>query len=175
MYLAETMVKPLNRNKLSKRSSKLSAQQKKLLGDGLRAHYRIPLDLAGQKADPGCFRVKAGREIDMETGCVLPISDRKAREVRRTSKARAVARLASRGLVECGTEHGTWRLTKRGLTVAKALWPLLKPISKRELAHDIAFRDTIHEVLGPGARQRRRTRKAEVTAKVSGIEVEMDW
>jgi hypothetical protein len=146
----------------------LSVQQKKLLGDGLRAHYRRPLDLAGHMADPGCFGVKEGRKIDIETGRVLPISNRKAREVRRTSKARAIARLVTRGLVEC-CARGKWRLTARGLATAKALWPLVKPMTKQQPRSDIAFREAVHAVLGARARQRKR--KASEPAKESGIEI----
>jgi hypothetical protein len=156
----------------------LSVQQKKLLGDGLRAHYRTPMDIGNGVADPGCFGVKEGRKIDIETGHILPISDPKAREVRRTSKARAVQRLITRGLLE-SCSRGKWRLTRAGVKVAKVLWPGLKPPTKRELQSQIAFREAVHSVVMP-RRRKPRTKIPQTPAKVAaaggdGIEIEMDF
>ena len=108
---------------------RLSVLQKKLLKDGLRAHWRAPVDLACGSDEVGCFRLS-----------LSGIEDRHQRAIRRAASARAAARLIKRGLVE-RTGWGRWRLTPRGLKVAKALWPLLKPYSKRELATTISRRD----------------------------------
>ena len=166
--MTESKLRYVSTGKLSQKRlsalDALSVQQQKLLRDGLRAHYRIPLDLAGHVADPGCFGVKEGRKIDIETGCLLPILDQKAREVRRTSKARAVARLVTRGLVEC-CARGKWRLTARGVTVARDLYPLVKPMTKQQLRSDIAFREAIHSMLGP-RRQRSRAKPPQAPKRV---------
>jgi restriction endonuclease Mrr len=164
---------------ISNKLDALSVQQKKLLGDGLRAHYRMPMDLAGHMADPGCFGVKEGRKIDIETGRVLPILDRKAREVRRTSKARAITRLVKRGLLE-SPSRGKWRLTRRGLVVARKLWPEILPPTEQEVARDIAFREAVHAVVGGRRRKRPRAKAPQARAKVaaagdSGIEIPFDF
>lgn len=179
----------------------LSAQQKDILKDGLRAHYRRPMDIMEGLADPGCFGVGEGRSIDIDTGRLLPILDHKAREVRRTSKARAVARLIGRGLLECGSRTRRWRLTANGVTVAKKLHPELQPMGKalmqQQAASTIAFRDTIHSVIGPRAQARKRhpgraqaqaggltpgaalkrSESVQALPRVApaGLEIELDW
>jgi hypothetical protein len=94
--------------------SELSALQIKLLGDGLRAYYYQPVDIVCRSPDPGSFGVKAS---------MATLEDRKMRACRRAAAGRAIARLIKRGLLECGSARGTWRLTKRGLKAAKAAVP----------------------------------------------------
>jgi hypothetical protein len=172
--------KYVRESKLSKKRpftlDALSVQQQKLLGDGLRAHYRKPLDEAGGWEDPGCFGIKESRKIDMMTGQKLPILDQRERESRRTSKARAIERLIKRGLVE-SCSRAKWRLTARGLKAARALWREIKPMTKRQLASDIAFRQVVHSVVPRRQRPRAKTPQApgRVAAPESGIEIPFDF
>jgi hypothetical protein len=84
-----------------------------------------------------------------------------------------------------GGSRGHWRLTRRGLAVAKRLYPEIKARTKREVAADIAFRNTLHATLGP---RRRRLRGKASTGKSpagspkrdaevgeAGIEFELDF
>ena len=132
--------------------TKLSALQKRILEKGLRSFYRTPLDLAGGAANPGCFGLKESPRLDMATGLPLPILDHRERANRRAASGHAIARLVTRGLVE-SCARGTWRLNASGVKVARDLYPLVKPWSKRELARDIAFREAVHSV-GLGVRDR---------------------
>jgi hypothetical protein len=79
---------------------KLSALQKRILKTGLMAYYRTQLDLAHKMSLPGSFTLKLGRDIDMETGRLLPILDHRARVARRAATGLSVRRLILRGLVE---------------------------------------------------------------------------
>jgi hypothetical protein len=148
--------------------------QKNLLAKGLQAYYRTPLDVAWGSEDPGCFGLKESRELDSETMRPKPIADHKERAAHRAAAGLSIVRLVNRGLVK-GSSRGKWRLTPKGVRVAKVLWPELKPPSKQQIASDIAFREAVHSVLGPRARQRPRARKASLPAKESEIEIEMDY
>jgi hypothetical protein len=60
--------------------------------------------------------------------------------------------------------------------MAKALWPEVKPMIKREVASEIALRARIQEALGPRRRrQRRAASKASEPAKESEIEIPFDF
>jgi restriction endonuclease Mrr len=157
--------------------------QKKLLEKGLRAHYRTPLGLAGRSANPGCFGLKESRAFDMGTGQRLPILDHRKRANRRAAAGHAVTRLCKRGLVEC-CSRGTWRLTPSGVKVAKKLYPEILPLSKREVASTIAFREAVHAVSGSRrSRKKPRTKAPQAPKRVAlagevaepGLEIEMDW
>ena len=79
------------------------------------------------------------------------------------SRRAAVARLIARGLVECGLQRGTWKLTKPAVKVCKGLWPEILPWSKWELAAAIAQRKTTQYYLDDHpaiSGRRRRPRKA---------------
>ena len=156
----------------SNKLSKLSVLQKELLEKALRAYHRTPLDLAGQSVNPGCFGVQVSR-VDMETGRQLQFHNR-GEANQRAAAGHAIARLILRGLVECGSERGKWKLTKAGLKVAKALYPELKPISKQEMAGQIRMAAAFRSVT---PRPRRRKPRAKATGRQvePGIEVEMDF
>ena len=172
--MARLLVTIVSSNAMAPNS--LSALQKKLLEKALRAHYRTPLDIAAGTRCPGCFGLKT---------MMSAIEDPRARATQRSTAGRAIARLIRRGLVECGPEHGHWRLTKRGLTVTKKLHPDLRPPTRREIARDIALQSAIHAAL-PASARGRRCRKRPVKAtrdpeKVviavtsDGIEIPFDY
>jgi N-acyl-L-homoserine lactone synthetase len=73
--------------------------------------------------------------------------DPRMRASRRAAAGRAVARLIARGLVECGLQRGTWKLTNPGVKVCKGLWPEILPWSKWELVAAIAQRKTTQDYL----------------------------
>jgi hypothetical protein len=106
-------------------SDSLSASQRGLLKQALVAHYRRPLDIACQSPEPGCFRLY----LD-------DIGERRERARARASAGRSLARLIKRGLLE-SCSRGRWRLTHRGLSLARALYPEIKLRTKKKLAHDI--------------------------------------
>jgi hypothetical protein len=64
--------------------------------------------------------------------------DRRERAQRRAAAGRAIKRLIRRGLLE-GRSRGKWRLSKAGVALARRLYPQIKPVTKRELAHNIAL------------------------------------
>jgi restriction endonuclease Mrr len=140
---------------------RLSALQKSLLEKGLRAALQ---------SDSGCFGLKATRGQDPETGRQLPITDHRKRAAHRAAAGLSVRRLVDRGLVESHS-RGKWRLTPRGVKVARKLYPEIKPPTKREVASEIAFRATIHEALGPRRRRQRPGAKTSLPAKESGVEI----
>ena len=148
--------------------------QKNLLAKGLQAYYRTPLNIGCGVADPGCFGLKENRELDPETMRPKPIADHKERAAHRAAAGLSIVRLVNRGLVK-GCSRGKWRLTPKGVRVAKVLWPEIVPLSKREvaaaIASDIELRNAIHSVLGSRARQRPRARKVSLPAKESGVEI----
>jgi hypothetical protein len=101
---------------------------------------------------------------------------------------RAVARLIGRGLLECCSKRGSWRLTGAGLKVARELWPELKAPSKseveRQTASDIAFLEAIHAARPGLGRRRKRPRAKTLTpqaqkrvadAGAAGIEIPFDY
>jgi restriction endonuclease Mrr len=135
------------------------------------AYNQRPFDLAVGSVDPGCFGLKEGRNIDRSTMQMLPITDYRERANGRAAAGHAIARLVTRGLVE-SCSRGTWRLTASGVKVAKKLWPLVKPMTKRQLAPTIAFREAVHSVV---PRRRRRSRPRVRQAEESGIEVPFDF
>ena len=155
------------------RRAPLSVLQKDLLAKGLQAYYRTPLDIGCGSADPGCFGLKESRELDPETMRPKPIADHKERAAHRAAAGLSIVRLVNRGLVK-GSSRGKWRLTPKGVRVAKALWPEILPLSKAEVARQIAgtldMRVAVHSALGR-RRQRPRAKKASLPAKESGIEI----
>jgi hypothetical protein len=157
------------------RRTPLSVLQKKLLVKGLQAFYRTPLDIGCGSADPGCFGLKESRELDPETMRPKPITDHRERATHRAAAGLSITRLVNRGLVE-GSSRGKWRLTPKGVRVAKALWPEILPLSKREVSRRIAgtldMRAAVHSVVPP---RRPRASKTRQPAKESGIEIPMDF
>jgi hypothetical protein len=165
----------------------LSVLQKELLKYALRAYYRRLSDAAGDSEDPGCFGIRTFGRTPEADGFDLKrkkvsAEERRKRASARAASGRAVARLVKRGLVEsCG--RGRWRLTPRGVKVAKALYPELKPPSKREvaaaIASEIRLRNAIHSVLGSRARQKPRAKASHARARVAdpeaGIEIPFDF
>jgi hypothetical protein len=104
----------------------------------------------------------------------------------RAASGRAVARLIGRGLLEC-CSRGRWCLTKRGLKVARGLWPEVKAPSKseeRRIVSDIAFWEAVHAAK-PGLGRRRKNPRAKALtpqapkrvadAGAAGIEIEIDY
>lgn len=165
--------------------------QKNLLAKGLQAYYRTPLNIGCGVADPGCFGLKENRELDRETMRPKPIADHKERAAHRAAAGLSIVRLVNRGLVK-GCSRGKWRLTPKGVRVAKVLWPEILPLSKREVAAQIAgtlaMRVAVHSVLGPRARRNRRpkasTGKSQMDAQAlqrvaaagaAGIEIPFDY
>jgi hypothetical protein len=148
----------------------LSVLQGKLLRVALRAHYRRPLDNEGQVEDLGCFGVQTfGRPPD-PGGYDLSrrkasAEERRKRASARAAAGRAVARLVKRGLVEC-CSRGKWRLTRKGIVVARKLHPLVKPPSKREItamnASTTALAEAIQAARPGMGRRRRVTPRAKV-------------
>src|SRR5260370_3866440 len=112
----------------------MSHLQKELRKKALQAYNLAPLDIACQSDDPGCFRLKA---------MMANFEDRRVRASRRAAAGLSIARLIKRGFLECSS-RGKWRLTPGGLKVARWLYPEIKPPTKRQLAHDMAFRKAIH-------------------------------
>ena len=162
----------------------LSALHKKLLRDALMAHYRKPLDNEGQVEDPGCFTIRTVGRIPEPDGFDLKrrkasAEERRKRASWRAASGRAVARLLRRGFVEC-CSRGHWQFTSSGLAVARKLWPLVKPMTKREVASAIAFREAVHSVV-PRRRLRPRTKKLSPKAPEriadpeAGIEIPFDF
>jgi hypothetical protein len=84
---------------------------------------------------------------------------------------------SSYGTGQC-CSRGKWRLTGAGLKVAQKLWPELKPMSKKEVASKISFREAVHSV-APPRRARPRTRVPQAPKRVAdpapGIEVPFDY
>jgi hypothetical protein len=106
----------------------ISALQRSLLKDGLLAHYRSrPLDLACGLPKPGCFGL-----------IMTKFEDRRERASRRAAAGLSLKRLIKRGLLEC-CSRGHWRLTRAGVALARRLFPEIKPVTKRQLAANIAF------------------------------------
>ena len=143
----------------------LSALQKKLLRDALKAHYCKPFR---QGEDSGCFGVRTFGRISGPEDFTLKRrkaskEERRQRASLRAAAGRAVARLIGRGLLEC-CSRGRWRLTKRGLKVARGLWPELKAPSKseveRQIASDIVLREAIRAAK-PGLGRRRKKPRAK--------------
>jgi restriction endonuclease Mrr len=142
---------------------------KGLLKRALMAHYRTPLDIAGQSPDPGCFGLKTS---------MAEIVERRVRGSRRAAAGRSIARLMKRGLLE-SCSRGTWRLTRLGFKAAREFYPEIKPLSKRQVAATIALRKTLHSALG--AQRRRPSAKApQAPERISdtgeaGIEIDLDF
>jgi hypothetical protein len=135
---------------MNKTELDLSASQRGLLKQALVAHYRRPLDIAFQSEEPGCFRLY----LD-------DIGERRVRACARASAGRSLARLIKRGLLE-SPSRGRWRLTHRGLKVARALYPEIKPRTKKKLAHDIGRARSMRDLMAqfPALAGRRRRPKA---------------
>jgi hypothetical protein len=146
------MWKSVKRNKLSA----LSALQKKLLEKGLRAYFGLVIDLALKNENLGCFGLREGKDTDPETMRQVAITDHRARAARRAAAGLAVVRLVRRGLVE-SVSRGHWRLTLRGFKVAKALYPELKPPTKKEVAGQISFIMTMRAAVTRPRRKRSST------------------
>jgi hypothetical protein len=136
-----------------------------LLKTALQAHYRRPLDLAVGSGCPGCFGVKA---------MMTKYEDKKQRATRRADTGRSIARLVARGLVEC-CARGKWRLTKRGATLARALYPEIVPLSKRGVASTIALREAVHAVAPRRRCKRVSAKKAGQPAKEPEVEIPFDF
>jgi hypothetical protein len=107
-----------------------SQLQRSLLRDGLIAYWRGPLDLACGRSDPGCFQIRFRMK---------GFADSRIRASRRAAAGLAIARLIRRGLLECCSRRGRWRLTPAGLALGRRLYPEIRSPSKRQLAADIAF------------------------------------
>jgi hypothetical protein len=77
--------------------------------------------------------------------------DRRERHRRRSAFGLSVARFIKRGLPESPV-RGRWRLTLTGVKLASALYPEIKPLTKRQLkeqlAPTLALRTAIKKVLG---------------------------
>jgi hypothetical protein len=165
--------------------------QENLLAKSLQAYYRTPLNIGYGVADPGCFGLKENRELDPETMRPKPIADHKERAAHRAAAGLSIVRLVNRGLVK-GCSRGKWRLTPKGVRVAKVLRPKILPLSKREVSRQIAvaldMRAAMHSVRGPRARRNRRpkasTGKSQMdaqalqrvtAARAAGIEIPFNY
>jgi hypothetical protein len=67
------------------------------------------------------------------------VEDRRKVAAKRAAAGLSIARLISRGLVK-NRARGWWRLTARGLKVARQLYPQIKKPTKSQLAFDITLR-----------------------------------
>jgi hypothetical protein len=146
----------------------LSVLQRELLKKALRSYYDEPFHIAIQCEDPGCFDIRTvGRTSPDPNDFSLRWKKASKEERRKNASLRSaaglsVARLIKRGLVE-SCSRGKWRLTGAGLKVAQKLWPELKPMSKKEVASAIAFRELVHSVAPP---RRKRPRAKTLTPQV---------
>jgi hypothetical protein len=68
---------------------------------------------------------------------VKEIEDRRVRATRRAAIGRSLARLVRRGLLE-SCSRGYWQPSKRGLRVARQVFPEIRPLTRLELAQKIA-------------------------------------
>jgi hypothetical protein len=127
------------------RQEGLSELQRSLLREGLFAWNRSrPLDIACGLPDPGHFDLKT---------IMTKYKDRTERAAKRASAGRAIARLIKRRLLE-RCSRGRWRLSGAGVAIARRLYPQIKPVTKQELAHHIAFHQAMQSTLA-GKRRRR--------------------
>jgi hypothetical protein len=154
------------------RARNLSDLQKALLKKALRAYCSKPMDIAVQVEVPGCFGVRTVGRIPDPDAFTLRRKNASAEERRKNASLRAaaglsVARLIKRGLVEC-CSRGKWRLTGAGLKVAQKLWPELKPMSKKEVASKISFREAMHSVV-PRLRKRPRAKAPQDFGELSQV------
>ena len=84
--------------------------------------------MAIQCEDSGCFDIRTvGRTRNPDAFSLrrkkANKEERKKNASLRAAAGRAVARLIVRGLLECCSKRGSWRLTGAGLKVAQKLWP----------------------------------------------------
>jgi restriction endonuclease Mrr len=151
--------------------SGLSELQKKLLKMALEAHYRMPLNVT--YGDSG-FGIKP---------MMRKIENRKERARRRAAAGLSIARLIRRGLLE-SCSRGRWRLSKRGVAIAKKLHPEIKEPTAQEVEKDRARMEALREAIhaarpGLGSRRRRKPRakapKRVAAVGKAGIEIKMDF
>jgi hypothetical protein len=104
--------------------------QRKILERGLYRHLGRAADLACRLEHPGCFNAKGIGLSDED------LQDRGKVAGKRAAAGLSIARMINRGLVK-NCARGWWRLTARGLKVARQLYPEAKKPTKRELARYI--------------------------------------
>jgi hypothetical protein len=141
----------------------LSDLQRKLLRIALLAHWREAADITAGARDPGCFGIRAW---------MRQVADRRARACHRASIGRALHRLIRRGIVESPT-HGAWKLTPRGVTMARACWPELR--RPGELALEAAVASWLAEHPVKRRSRARSSRSATTPTTASGPRVAVDW
>jgi DNA-binding MarR family transcriptional regulator len=119
--------------------SKLSKLQKRILEEGLKAHWRAPIQRAWGHGTPGRFGIReileeffGANEEDIKRFYSWPRrGDQRERLAKpRAAISRAMSRLIKRGLLERikPTGRGSWRLTTEGVEAAALLCSsLLKP------------------------------------------------
>jgi DNA-binding MarR family transcriptional regulator len=119
--------------------SKLSKLQKRILEEGLKAHWRAPIQRAWGHGTPGRFGIReileeffGANEEDIKRSYSWPRrGDQRERLAKpRAAISRAMSRLIKRGLLERikPTGRGSWRLTTEGVEAAALLCSsLLKP------------------------------------------------
>ena len=117
-------------------SSKLSSLQRRILAEGLKAHWDAPLHRAWDRPDAGSFGIDGILEdyfrLEPELICRryprypwARAENRKARaqlSAPRAATSRAIARLVTRGLME-KSGRAQWRLTSHGVQIARELFP----------------------------------------------------
>jgi hypothetical protein len=119
--------------------SKLSKLQKRILEEGLKAHWDAPIARAWGHGTPGCFDIRkileeffAASKEDIKKSYGWPRrGDQRGRLAKpRATISRAIFRLTKRGFSERikPTGRGSWRLTAKGIKAALLVCsPLRKP------------------------------------------------
>jgi hypothetical protein len=154
---------------------KLSKLQKEILKRGLHRHLLRAAALACRFEHPGCFHAK---EIGLSDE---DLEDRGKVAAKRAAAGLSIARLINRGLVK-NCARGRWRLTARGLKVARQLYPEVKKLPKKELARNIKMGIAMAQAVELGRvdrireqlRERRLRRSKDYAAKLELLEAALE-
>jgi hypothetical protein len=127
--------------------SKLSKLQKRILEDGLKAHWHEPIDRAWGNGTPGSFDIReilkeffgADKEDVKRSYWLTRRGEHRKRLAKpRASISRAISRLIKRGFLERikPTGRGEWRLSPVGVEAAALICTSLqKPTRSEMLPH----------------------------------------
>lgn len=134
-------------------------------------HLGRAADLACRFEHPGCFHAKEIGLFDEN------LEDRGKVAAKRAGAGLSIARLINRGLVK-NCARGCWRLTARGLKVARQLYPEEKKPTKRELARNITWRivaaESIDRLRLERMRERRLLRTKGYAAKLELLKAALE-
>jgi DNA-binding MarR family transcriptional regulator len=133
--------------------SKLSKLQKRILEEGLKAHWDKPIHRASGKDTPGCFGIskvleeffgasKEDIQRTFEQRHWRLEQNRLARKrlaAPRAAVSRAMSRLIKRGLLEriSPTRRYGWRLTASGVEAASSVCPTLREPARVQMIERI--------------------------------------